>query len=147
MWSTLFFNPVLVIVFISWIVAQTAKFLIRAFKGDINIYNFVTTGGMPSGHSAVVSALATAVGLSSGFSGALFGVTIALAIIVMHDAVVIRGAAGRQAQILNRLIDKYKEEIKEHHLKVKLGHTPFEVVVGSLLGIIIALFLWDFLYV
>lgn len=143
----IFFNPVLLAVFVSWVIAQTLKFFICVFKGDINIYNFVSTGGMPSGHSAVVSALATAVGLSSGFNSPLFGVTIAIAIIVMHDAVVIRGAAGKQAQILNRVIDKFQTEFKYHHLKVKLGHTPFEVFVGALLGIGIALLLWDLLYV
>ena len=147
MWNLLFFNPVLVVVFVSWGAAQTLKFLIKAFQGDINFYNFITTGGMPSGHSTVICVLATAIGLSSGFTSPLFAVTVAIAIIIMHDAVVIRGAAGRQARILNRLIDKYQKEIKEHHLKVKLGHTPFEVAVGSLLGIAIALLLWDLFYV
>lgn len=145
----LFFNPILVIVFTSWIIAQTLKFIIRAANGDINIYTFVSTGGMPSGHSAVVCALATTVGLSSGFSSPIFGVCIALAIIVMHDAVVVRGAAGKQAQILNKMIDKFinQEGHPFHHLKVKLGHTPIEVSAGAILGIAIALIMWNMLYV
>lgn len=141
------FNPVLTIVFVAWIIAQTLKFLICAIKGDINIYNFITTGGMPSGHSAVVSALAMAVGLSAGFQSPLFAITVAIAIIIMHDAVVIRGAAGKQAQILNKVIDKFQGEFQTHHLKVKLGHNPIEVGVGSLLGVLIALVLWNVFYV
>lgn len=147
MWNLIFFNPVLVVSLVSWGVAQTIKFLIKALKGDINFYNFITTGGMPSGHSAVVCALATGIGLSSGFSSPLFAVTAAIAVIIMHDAVVIRGAQGRQAQVLNKVIDKFQGEFQEHHFKVKLGHTPIEVAVGALLGIMITLALWDFLYV
>jgi len=146
--NLIFFNPILVIVFTSWIIAQSLKFLIKALKGDVSFYNFITTGGMPSGHSAVVSALATAVGLSSGFQSPIFAVTAALALIVMHDAVVVRGAAGKQAQVLNQMIDKFlKKGFKYHHLKVKLGHTPIEVAAGALLGIAITFALWDLFYV
>lgn len=142
-----FFSPVLVIVFTAWLVAQTLKFLIEAAGGNVNFYNFITTGGMPSGHSTVVCALATSIGLSSGFDSPLFGMAVAIAIIIMHDAVVIRGAAGKQAQILNRVIDKFQGEFKEHHLKVKLGHTPIEVVAGAMLGTGLALLIWNLLYV
>ncbi len=146
--NLIFFNPILVIVFVSWIITQSLKFFIKALEGDISFYNFITTGGMPSGHSAVVSSLATAVGLSSGFSSPIFAVTAALALIVMHDAVVVRGAAGKQAKVLNRMIDKFlAKDFKEHHLKVKLGHTPIEVLSGALLGMIIAFALWDLFYV
>lgn len=143
------FNPVLTTVFITWFTAQGLKFLIRAAKGKIDFYNFVTTGGMPSGHSAVVSAVATCVGLLEGFDSPLFGLSIALAIIIMHDAVVIRGAAGKQAKAINMIISDLKEGKKFNlgHFKTHLGHSPIQVFAGSLLGITIAFAVWMYIYV
>ena len=98
---------------------------------------------MPSSHAAAVSALSTAVGLKSGFSSTLFGVTLYFSLIVMYDAAGLRQAAGRQAAILNRLIDEHFEhpEKDAHRLMELLGHTPFEVLVGAVLGTVGAL-LW-----
>lgn len=142
------FNPVLTTVFVTWFTAQGLKFIIGIIKGKIDFYNFITTGGMPSGHSAVVSAVATCVGLYEGFNTPLFGLSIALAIIIMHDAVVIRGAAGKQAKAINMIISDLKDDKKFNlgHFKTHLGHTPIQVFSGALLGISIALSLWIYLY-
>jgi len=139
-------NPVLIIVFTPWILAQAIKFIVGAVEGKVDFYNFITTGGMPSGHSTAVCALATGIGLSSGFSSSSFAIAVVIATIVMHDAVVIRGAQGKQAQILNKMIDKFinQKEFNYYHL---IGHKPIEVVAGAILGISSAFGIWFLFYV
>jgi acid phosphatase family membrane protein YuiD len=111
-----------------------------------NLRRFVGTGGMPSSHAATVSALSTAVGLKEGFGTTLFGVTLYFSLIVMYDAAGLRQAAGRQAAILNRLIDEHFEhpEKNTHRLMELLGHTPLEVLVGAILGVVSAL-VWNWI--
>src|SRR5262249_8797083 len=105
---------------------------------------FVETGGMPSSHSASVAALSTAVGLHQGFNTPLFGVTLYFSLIVMYDAAGLRRAAGRQATLLNRLIQEDWEhrDAEAHRLMELLGHSPLEVFVGAVLGVASAV-LWD----
>lgn len=112
--------------------------------GRWNLRRFVETGGMPSSHSASVAALSTAVGLQEGFTSVLFGVTLYFSLIVMYDAAGLRRAAGRQAAVLNRLIDRHFQhpERDAQRLMELLGHTPLEVLVGGLLGVCSAL-LWN----
>ncbi len=112
-----------------------------------NLRRFVGTGGMPSSHAAAVAALSTAVGLREGFRSILFGVTLYFSLIVMYDAAGLRQAAGRQAAILNRLIDEHFEnpEKDAHRLIELLGHTPLEVFVGAILGVVSAL-VWDWIF-
>jgi len=102
---------------------------------------FVETGGMPSSHAAAVAALSTAVGLENGFRSLLFGVTLYFSLVVMYDAAGLRRAAGRQAAILNRLIDEHFRfpDRQTNKLMELLGHTPLEVLVGALLGVASAL--------
>ena len=111
-----------------------------------NLRRFVGTGGMPSSHAAAVSALSTAVGLKEGFGTTLFGVTLYFSLIVMYDAAGLRQAAGRQAVILNRLIDEHFEhpEKNTHRLMELLGHTPLEVLIGAVLGVVSAL-VWNWI--
>ncbi|MCL6526299.1 MAG: divergent PAP2 family protein [Thermaceae bacterium] len=101
------------------------------------------TGGMPSSHSATVSALATGVGLTSGLQSPLFAISIVLAIIVMYDATGIRRAAGLHAERLNELIAEFRKLVEQgpqpEPLKELLGHTYLEVGVGAALGIVFAL--------
>jgi len=133
-------------------VALIVGSLVQVFKGLAffvrhgrwNLRRFVETGGMPSSHAAAVSALSTAVGVKEGFNTTLFGVTLYFSLIVMYDAAGLRRAAGRQAAILNRLIEEHFEhpEANAHRLMELLGHTPFEVFVGALLGVGSAL-LWS----
>lgn len=112
--------------------------------GRWNLRRFVETGGMPSSHSASVAALSTAVGLQEGFTSALFGVTLYFSLIVMYDAAGLRRAAGRQAAVLNRLIASHFRDSHDDTTRLMelLGHTPFEVLIGGLLGVFSAL-LWN----
>jgi len=102
---------------------------------------------MPSSHSASVAALSTAVGLSEGFRSVLFGVTLYFSLVVMYDAAGLRRAAGRQAMVLNRLIDEHfrHPEVGAQKLMELLGHTPLEVLVGAVLGVTSAL-LWHWIF-
>jgi acid phosphatase family membrane protein YuiD len=103
----------------------------------------IQTGGMPSSHSAAVAALTTSVFLVVGPKDPLFGVTLYFSLIVMYDAAGVRRAAGRQAAILNRMLEEHEDkELRERRLLELLGHTPFEVLVGAALGVAIAL-AWD----
>jgi len=97
-------------------------------------------GGMPSSHSAFVTSLAVAIGLTEGWDSGMFAVSFVFAAVVMYDAAGVRRAAGRQARVLNQLMTIM---LKEGHfpatkLRELLGHTPFEVVMGALLGTAIA---------
>jgi uncharacterized protein len=129
--------------------------LVQGYKGFTqylqtrrwNLRRFVETGGMPSSHAASVAALSTAVGLENGFRSLLFGVTLYFSLIVMYDAAGLRRAAGRQAAILNRLIDEHFRSPGRETQKLMelLGHTPLEVLVGALLGVGSAL-IWHRIY-
>lgn len=124
-------------------------FLIQGYKGFAvffqtgrwNLRRFVETGGMPSSHAASVAALTTSVGIQDGFRSLLFAVTLYFSLIVMYDAAGLRRAAGRQAAILNRLIDSHLQhpERETQKLMELLGHTPLEVLVGGLIGVATAL--------
>jgi hypothetical protein len=126
--------------------------LVQAWKGfssffqtrHWNLRRFFETGGMPSAHSAAVSALSVAVGLDQGFRSTLFGVTLYFSLIVMYDAAGLRRAAGRQAAVLNRLIENQFRDPEQDTQKLMelLGHTPFEVFVGASIGVASAL-LWN----
>ena len=98
---------------------------------------------MPSSHAAAVSARSTAGGLQEGFGSVLFGVTLYFSLVIMYDAAGLRRAAGRQAAILNRLIDEHfvHPEADTQRLMELLGHTPFEVAIGALIGVAAA-FAW-----
>ena len=135
--------------------ALSVSLLIQGYKGIAefaisrrwNLRRFVETGGMPSSHAAAVSSLTTIVGLRDGFDSSLFGVTLFFSLIVMYDAAGLRRAAGRHAVVLNRLIEDHFKHPEEGAQKLMelLGHTPFEVLVGALLGIGSAmLWVWVF---
>ena len=109
--------------------------------GKLNFRIFFHTGGMPSSHSACMTAMATSVGLIDGFSSTSFAVGFALALVVMYDAAGVRRAAGRMAGILNKMT----EDFYQHHpdmiperLRELLGHTPTEVLVGAFWGCALA---------
>ncbi len=109
----------------------------------INFKIFTTTGGMPSSHSAGVVSLSMSVGLVEGFSSVSFAIALGFALVVLQDAAGLRRAAGKTAATLNRLVSEIIEHTNETKpyevLKELLGHTPFEVFMGSLLGIACAL--------
>ncbi|MDJ1170441.1 divergent PAP2 family protein [Roseofilum sp. BLCC_M154] len=135
-------NRILIVALIACLSAQAIKLVVDLIKNQkLNIRALVTTGGMPSSHSALVSALATGIGMTSGWSSPEFAIATIFAIIVMYDAAGVRQAAGKQARILNQIIDELFQEnpeFNEDRLKELLGHTPFQVIMGLLLGVLIA---------
>jgi acid phosphatase family membrane protein YuiD len=136
-------NHVLVVALIACLTAQFLKALIEFVRHrKLNFKVLVETGGMPSAHSALVTALACGIGQTLGWSSPAFAVTSVFAIIVMYDAAGVRQAAGKQAKVLNQIIDELfqeKPEFNEDRLKELLGHTPFQVIAGSILGVAISL--------
>lgn len=132
-------NKLLVISLFACILAQVIKVSVDTIRnGKFSFRYLVSTGGMPSSHSALVGALATAVGLKLGWSSPEFAISSIFAGIVMYDAAGVRQAAGKQAKILNQIMNEFlqHEDFNEERLKELLGHTPFQVLVGLLLGII-----------
>ena len=131
----------------AWIIAQFTKMICGFHETHrLDFSYLVSTGGMPSAHSALVAGMATALGLTSGFSSPLFALGLVFAIIVMFDASTVRRAAGLQARLLNDILD---ELFQEHHLSEKklaelLGHTRLEVFMGAVIGILTALGVWSF---
>ena len=135
-------NHVFVTVLVAWFIAQAAKvFLGLIAEKRFNFKWFVDTGGMPSSHAATVSALACAIGLRYGLRSPVFAITLVFAWIILMDAQGFRRSAGKQAEILNVILDDiyWKKNIKEERLKELLGHTPVEVLVGALIGILVAI--------
>ena len=119
--------------------SKVLTFLLREKK--INVRRFVETGGMPSSHAASVSALTTCVGLREGTGSVLFDVTVFFSLIVMYDAAGLRRAAGRQASLLNRILHEHIQLPGQPHERLRelLGHTPLEVLLGAIIGILFSL--------
>jgi len=133
-------NTPLLCAALAWITAQLLKFIIVNIRERrINLLVLIQAGGMPSSHSATVSALATAIGFQRGFASPEFAIAAILAFIVMYDASGVRRAAGEQAKRINMLTQDYLdfEEDMQAQLKELLGHTPPEVFGGAVLGILI----------
>ena len=134
---------VILIIFIAWLIAQSLKVLIGVFREKrFNFRWFVGTGGMPSSHAAMVSALATSVGLEMGFTSPSFAIAFVFAVVVLFDAQGVRRASGEQAEALNKILDDiyWKRGIMEERLRELLGHTPIEVLAGIAIGVFVALF-------
>lgn len=134
-------NEVFNIAFTSWFIAQALKVILTLLtQKKIDLYRFVGSGGMPSSHSSIVMGLSTAVGLKSGWDSVLYAISLVFALIVMYDAAGVRRAVGKQAIILNKMLeDMHKHRpIQDKRLKELVGHTPVEVIAGAILGIVIA---------
>jgi hypothetical protein len=135
-------NKILITTISAWVIAQTVKVtigVIRQKKFDFRW--FVGTGGMPSSHAAGASCLATAVGLEYGFNTVYFALAASFALVVMFDAQGVRRASGKQARVLNKITEDiyWQGRIDESRLRELIGHTPVEVIVGFLLGVLIAI--------
>ncbi len=137
------YNRILLVSLAASLAAQILKLMVEyAINRKVNIRVLVETGGMPSSHSATVTALAVGVGQSQGWSSVEFAIVTVFAIIVMYDSAGVRQAAGKQARILNQIIDEVFYEHKdfnEERLKELLGHTPKQVILGAVLGVAMAL--------
>ncbi len=139
-------NKVVIATFGGWFIAQSLKVFVGVIREKrFNFKWFVGTGGMPSSHAAGVSALTAAVGIQEGVSSALFVVALMFAVVVISDAQGVRRASGKQAEILNRIVEDiyWKKEVKEDRLKELLGHTPIQVWAGILIGISIAFLVYS----
>jgi acid phosphatase family membrane protein YuiD len=139
------YNDVLIVSLASWLIAQLTKIIINAVVNKkFDIERLFGDGGMPSGHSATVTAMALMVGFRLGFESPLFGVAMVFAIVVMHDATGVRQEAGKHARSIIELTDLFNEYLLENDDKVKLdklktlvGHTPLQVICGAGVGILV----------
>ncbi len=136
-------NQVLISALVGWTVAQLLKTIIdlilnRSFSAE----RLVGSGGMPSSHSATVCGLTTAAGLVYGVSSFEFAISFVLASVVMYDAMGVRREAGKQAKLLNMILEqdsfRLTNEAFQQRLKELIGHTPLQVLAGAALGIALA---------
>ncbi|MBN2546702.1 MAG: divergent PAP2 family protein [Spirochaetes bacterium] len=141
-------NTVLKSALFSWFIAQFLKVLIEVTakknfktKEDFFLRALFGTGGMPSSHSATIAAVAISIGIRERLDSSIFALAIVLVIIILRDATGVRFSAGKQAEIINRLLeDQYKfHGIKYEKMKEIRGHTPLETFVGVLVGILVSL--------
>jgi acid phosphatase family membrane protein YuiD len=134
-------NRVLMVSLGAWFLAQVLKVLIYVtHERRLNLRYLASSGGMPSSHSALVTALATSVGITAGPRSVLFALAVVFAGIVMYDAAGVRQAVSVQARILNRMLDEivFEHAFNERRLRELIGHTPIEVLMGALLGFVVA---------
>ncbi len=126
---------------IAWAVAQAVKVLLTlAISKRFDSSRVLGSGGMPSSHSSTVCALVTVIGLQEGLSSPIFALAFCLAGVVMYDAAGVRRSTGRNAAVINRLIEDLGKDgftFTEERLKELVGHTPIQVLAGALLGILI----------
>jgi len=139
--SLIFRNEIIIIAFITWVLNQSLKllvFYITEKKWDIR--RFVGAGGMPSTHSALSVCVAVTIGLKEGWDSPLFAFAMIIAFIIMADAAGVRRETGEQAKVLNKIILEFFKEIrlKDKRFKELVGHSPFEVIVGAFIGIVMA---------
>jgi len=127
---------------IAWTLAQASKVILTSVRQRrLNLRVLAETGGMPSSHAAIVMGLTTAIGKYSGVATAQFAIALIFSFVVMYDAAGLRRAAGRQAAVLNRLVEDlvHMRGMQEQRLRELLGHTPVEVLVGAIIGVVVGL--------
>jgi acid phosphatase family membrane protein YuiD len=135
-------GPYLTPALVAWAIAQVLKVgLTSVRERRLNLRVLAETGGMPSSHAAIVMGLTSAIGRLNGLTSAPFAIALIFSVVVMYDAQGVRRAAGRQAAVLNRLVDDMfsLRQFKDDRLRELLGHTPFEVLVGAALGVAVGL--------
>lgn len=142
-------NKILISAVIGWCVAQILKTGIHMyFTKSFVAERLVGSGGMPSSHSATVCALTTATGMSYGLGSFEFAMAAIFAIVVMYDAIGVRRETGIQAKVLNEMMDIFATMNKnitiEDKLKEFIGHSPFQVLMGAILGILLAVLVMNF---
>ena len=136
-------NKVLIAALAGWTAAQVLKtILVLMIEKELRLERLMGSGGMPSSHSAAVCAACFSCGILYGFDSALFAISAVLAIVVMRDAAGIRREAGKQAEVINQISGELNKKNKkmnfEETLKVLLGHTPLQVIVGAIIGVLMA---------
>ena len=125
----------------AWVIAQSIKVIRNTLhRKRFSVRRLIDTGGMPSSHSSGTAAVATVVGFYAGFGSVLFLFALVFALVTMFDAASVRRSVGKQAIIMNKLVDEFYAEgrFSESRLREFLGHTPVEVLMGAALGIAVA---------
>jgi len=139
----IFGNRIIDVVFVALFLAQALKVIYTLItERKLNFRRFLDTGSMPSSHTSSVVSLATAVGIKEGLDSTFFVISLVLATVVMYDATGVRRAAGKQAAVLNKIVENIRKKegylLIEENLKELLGHTPKEVFGGAVLGVLVA---------
>ena len=136
-------NRTITVPMFAWFLAQLLKEInVLVSSKKIDFTRFIGSGGMPSSHSAFIVSLTTVVAKIKGIDSVEFGISLAVSLIVMYDAAGVRRAAGKQAKVLNQLIHSHNDKVQfDEKLKELLGHSPFEVFMGALLGILIGIWM------
>ena len=134
----------IIVPLIVWFIIQNYKWISELIiTGKLNFKRIIGAGGMPSSHSALVSTLTTMIGKYEGITTPIFAVSLVFSLIVMYDASGVRRAAGKQAKMLNKIVETpglTNVEVGEKLVEV-LGHTPIEVIVGVIVGVLAGLFI------
>lgn len=142
--SELFNNAILISAVAAWLIAQIIKVIVNVvlFK-KVNLKLILSSGGFPSAHSAAVSALSFGIAKYYGWDSPIFAVSVVFSSVVLYDAAGVRRAAGKQAAVLNQLVERLQAipNFDQNRLKELIGHTPLEVVGGVCVGIIVGLLL------
>ncbi|GAB4117402.1 MAG: divergent PAP2 family protein [Candidatus Caldatribacteriota bacterium] len=141
----IFENQILWIALITFLFNQILKLIIFYFSEKRwNLQRFIGMGGMPSTHSALAICVTSVIGLSEGWDSALFALSLIISFIIMADAAGVRRETGEQAKVLNKILLEFFEEhkIRDKRFKELIGHTPFEVIVGALIGLVLGVFLF-----
>ena len=138
----LFAIPMIVIVS-----SQLLKLVIEAAGGNFSWKDIDKYGGMPSSHTAFVTSLVTIMGFTQGVNSSVFAISFVLAILTIRDAMGLRRYLGNNSKVINLLVKKLpdKDEIEFPHIEERLGHTPLQVLVGIVLGVVVSLVLLKFL--
>lgn len=134
-------NRVFLAAAVAWTAAQSIKVLLTFIvEKEVRLERLHGSGGMPSSHTATIVAASTAIGIVEGWSSSVYALSLIMSFIVMYDASGVRRSVGKQAKLLNDIItDLYKNKhLEQERLKELIGHKPTEVVVGAILGILIA---------
>lgn len=138
-------NHIIDCALVAWFLAQVIKVILDLIlTRKFDWHRFVSSGGMPSSHSAFVMACTTAVARTEGLGSPLFGVCVVMAAVVMYDACNVRRSAGDTAKLVNRLlrhVEKLTAEDFADDLKIIMGHTPLQVLIGALLGVAVGMLL------
>ncbi len=140
---------ILVISFFAWFIAQFSKVIYFYYLNrKLDFRTFYASGGMPSAHSAFISAVCTQIGLIEGFHSTTFALAAAIAGIVIYDAINVRRAVGLQGQTINMLLNQMESDDKQAIKKLKdvMGHTPLQVAIGTILGILIGYIGYTYIY-
>ncbi|HVJ47873.1 divergent PAP2 family protein [Desulfitobacterium sp.] len=139
----IFHNTILISAITAWLVAQIIKVVINFMvHRTFDLYFLISSGGFPSSHAATVSALSLGIGKYYGWDSPIFAVATVFALIVMYDAAGVRREAGKQAEVINQLVAglySQMSDLSQERLKELIGHTPFEVFAGTIVGIIVGI--------